>query len=73
MQEWNAVDCCRFEANAAWEPLELGDVEVNNIGLDLQIMPGSESIRAGAPVVEFESREAVDRFYRSIKKETDVR
>ena len=60
----------RFEVNATWETLELGDVEVGNVGVDLQIMPGRESIGAGGRVVEFESRDAVDRFFHSIENET---
>lgn len=63
----------RFDANAAWETLELGAVEVRNVGVDLQIMPGRNSIGAGARVVEFESRDAVDRFYRSIENESEPR
>lgn len=60
----------RFAAGTSWETLELGSFDASNVGVDLQIMPGRHSIGAGARVVEFETREEVDRFFRTIGNES---
>jgi hypothetical protein len=60
----------RFDEDDPWETLELGSFSADDIGVDMQIMPGRYSIAAGAYVAQFASRDEVDRFYRSIENES---